>query len=258
MSSLEDLTYLRDETVAAVRDYYQFLAKMYLDEAHVIEPPPEGWAHITTCHSTLDKSREVIELLRHLPYIKCTLDDTVDAEGAPDCTFADWQDIFQRSADRRTIRIGTEDSSISDHVPKHVVGLTCGGSHNPRFLLDVKLGTVLWYKCPGDLSDDSSCETVDDDPYDYCSSEEEAEWRAEGVTWSIPNFFEELKHRFRQLNFIPLSSRKVVDVWKKSPPDYESMLAEVKEMYRQRGWPDLEQYDKNGCLRAIANFIEEH
>ncbi|KAF1945282.1 hypothetical protein EJ02DRAFT_451591 [Clathrospora elynae] len=257
MPSLEDITYARNETVAAVRNYYQFLTKMYLDEAKVIEPPPEGWAHITTRSFTLDKSKEVINLLRHLPYIKSTLNDTVDAEGAPDCAFADWQDIFQRGADCRTIRIGTEDSSISDNIPKYVVGLTCGGGYNPRFLLDVKLGTVLWYKCPGGISDDPSRETVDDDPYDHCS-EEEAEWRAEGQTWSIPDFFAELKDHFRRLNFVPLSSRKVVHVWKISPPDYGAMLAGVQDIYRQHGWPDLERYDKNECLKAVAKFIGEH
>jgi hypothetical protein len=244
MPNLEGITYSRDETVAAVRDYYQFLTKMYLDEGKVNEPPPEGWAHITTRSFTLDKSKEVINLLRHLPYIKSTLNDTVDAEGAPDCTFADWQDIFQRGADRRTIRIGTEDSSISDSIPKHVIGLTCGGSDNPRFLLDVKLGTIQWYGCPGGISDDPSRETVDDDPYDYYSEEEEAEWRAEGETWSIPNFF-------------AISSRKVVHVWKTFPPDYEAMIAGVQEIYSQHGWPDLERYDKNKCLKAVTKFIKE-
>ncbi|KAF2027194.1 hypothetical protein EK21DRAFT_115088 [Setomelanomma holmii] len=257
MPSLEDISYSRDETVTAIRNYYQFLTKMYLDEAYIIEPPLEGWAHITTRSVTLDKSKTVIELLRHLPYIKSALNDTVDAEGAPECTFADWQDIFQRGSDRRTIKIGTEDSSISDNIPKHVVGLTCGGSHNPRFLLDVKLGTILWYECPGEMSDNSSRETVEDDPCDYCSDDEEAEWRAEGETWSIPDFFEELKEQFRQLNFVPLSSRKVVDVWKTSPPEYEAMLAGVQEIYRQHGWLDLEQYHKNECLEAVAKFIEE-
>lgn len=257
MPSLEDITYSRDETIAAVRDYYQFLTKMYLDEAKVIEPPPEGWTHITNRSFTLDKSKEVINLLRHLPYIKSTLNDTIDAEGAPECAFADWQDIFQRGADRRTIKTGTEDSSISDAVPKHVIGLTCGGMYNPRFLLDVKLGTILWFECPGALSDDPSREPVNDDPYDYCSDEEEAEWRAEGETWSIPDFFAELKDRFRRLDFVPLSSRKVVHVWKTSPPDYEAMLAGVQEIYCQHDWPDFDRYDKNGCLKAVAEFLEE-
>jgi hypothetical protein len=257
MPSLEDITYSRDETVAAVRDYYQFLTKMYLDEAKVVEPPPEGWPDITTRSFTLDKSKEVIDLLRHLPYIKSTQNDTVDAEGAPECTFADWQDLFHRGADRKTIRIGTEGSAVSDNIPKHVVGLTCGGSYNPRFLLDVKLGTIQWYGCPGGISDNPSREPVEDDPYDFFPEEEEAEWRAEGEYWSIPDFFAELKDHFRRLNFVPLSSRKVVHVWKTSPPDYEAMLAGVQEIYRRHGWPDLERYDKTECLQAVTTLIEE-
>jgi hypothetical protein len=195
MPGLKDITYSRDGTVAAVRNYYQFLIKMYLDEAYVIEPPLEGWPHITARHATINKSKEVIDLLRHLPYIKCAFDNTVDAEGAPNCTFADWESIFESCLDRGTIKIGTEDISICDNIPKHVVGLTCGGNYNPKFLLDVKLGTVLWYECSGDLRENLGHETVDDDPYDYCEENEEAEWRAEGQTWSIPDFFQELKEQ---------------------------------------------------------------
>ncbi|KAL6712342.1 hypothetical protein ACN47E_000219 [Coniothyrium glycines] len=258
MPLLEDIEYSRDETVAAVRDYYQFLTKLYLDADKIIEPPADGWSHITNRHLTLDKSKKVIDLLRHLPYIKFTFDLTVDAEGAPDCTFADWQDLFRRSAGRQTIISGTEDAYIYEHVPKHVVGLTCGGNYNPRFLLDVKLGTISWYKCPAPLADNSSCEQIEDDPYDYCDNEQEAEWRAECGEWSVPDFFEELKNQFEQLNFVPLSARKVEHVWKSGPEDHKDMLAGVQDIYRQHGWPDLEQYDKTACLAAVDNFIAEH
>jgi hypothetical protein len=258
MPNLEDITYSRDETVTSVRDYYQFLTKMYLDEDKIIEPPLEGWPDITTRSFTLDKSKEVIHLLRHLPYIKTTHNDTIDAEGAPDCMFADWQDIFQRGSDRSKIRIGTEDSSISDHVPRHVIGLTCGGMYNPRFLLDVKSGTIQWYKCPGAISDEPTYEPVQDDPYDHFSEDEEAEWREDGETWAIPDFFAELKERFRRLDFVPLSDRRVVHVWKTGPPDYEAMIADVQEIYRKHGWSDLERYNKSECLKAVGKFIEEH
>ena len=257
MPELSEITYSRDDTVAAVRDYYQFLTKLYLDPSYIITPPPSGWPSITTQHSILDKCDEVIDLLRHLPYIKTTLNDTIDAEATPECTFADYHSIFTRCSDRKTITIGTEDPAISEFVPKHVIGLTCGGSSNPRFLLDVKLGTVLWYRCPEIVREGLMRETVEDDPYEYCEGSEEAEWRGEGETWAIADFFEELKGQYRRLAFVPLSSRKVVRGYKNGPPGYEDMLEGVRGVYRRFGWPDEERYDKRECLRAVAEFLEE-
>jgi hypothetical protein len=255
MPGLEDITYSRDETIAAVRDYYEFLNNLYLDKDKIIFPPPDGWPEITTRSFTLSKSKEVITLLKHLPYIKSTSNDTIDAEGAPNCSFADWRDIFARVAGREMITIGTEDSYISKHVSKHVVGLTCGGMYNPRFLLDVKQGTIQWYKCPGALVDEPIHEPVQDDPYDYCSEDEEAEWREDGGTWAIPDFFEELKERFRRLEFVPLSERRVADVWKTGTEDYAHMLVGVKEIYKRHGWPG-ERYVKGECLREVKAFVE--
>jgi hypothetical protein len=255
MPGLEDITYSRDETIAAVHDYYEFLTNLYLDKDKIIFPPPDGWPEITTRSFTLSKSKEVITLLKHLPYIKSTSNDAIDAEGAPNCSFADWRDIFARVAGRETITIGTEDSFISKHVSKHVVGLTCGGMYNPRFLLDVKQGTIQWYKCPGALVDEPIHEPVQDDPYDYCSEDEEAEWREDGGTWAIPDFFEELKERFRRLEFVPLSERRVADVWKTGTEDYAHMLVGVKEIYKRHGWPG-ERYVKGECLREVKAFVE--
>jgi hypothetical protein len=256
MPDLEDIIYSRDTTIAAVRDYYQFLTKLYLDEDKIIFPPPDGWPDITTRSFTLDKSKEVITLLKHLPYIKSALDDTTDAQGAPDCLFADWRDIFARGSSRTMIMAGTEDCSISSYVPRHVIGLTCGGMYNPRFLLDVKQGTIQWYACPGAIADEPIHEPVQDDPYDYCEEAEEAEWRANGETWAIPDFFEELKERFRRLEFVPLSERRVTGVWVAGPQDYQEMLEGVKGIFRRHGWPG-EGYGKGECLREVKGFIAE-
>jgi len=42
MPELSDIAYSRDATIAAFRDYYQFLTKMYLKESDVIEPPEDA------------------------------------------------------------------------------------------------------------------------------------------------------------------------------------------------------------------------
>ena len=257
MPELEDIHYSRSDTIATIRSYYHFLTQMYLDESYIIEPPSGGWPSITPHSATLSKSKEVIALLRHLPYIHTTHNDTVDAEAAPECKFADWQDIFERATSRRMVENSTEHRISDDGVPRHVVGLTFGGSFNPRFLLDVKLGTVLWSECPGEIDNEPLCETVDDDPYDYCATEGEAEWRAEGRDWPINEFFEELKGRFRRLEFVPVSGRRVVHVWMRGDAEFEGMVARVREVYREFGWPDLERYDKRACLEAIGRVLKE-
>lgn len=42
MPWFRDTTYSRDECIADIRNYLNFLTKMSLDEAYIIEPPPGG------------------------------------------------------------------------------------------------------------------------------------------------------------------------------------------------------------------------
>lgn len=42
MSMLEDISYSREASIAAVRDYYHFLTRMYMEESVVVEPPKGG------------------------------------------------------------------------------------------------------------------------------------------------------------------------------------------------------------------------
>lgn len=44
MPDLCDISYSRDACVAAICDYYEFLTKLYLDESHILKPPPGGWS----------------------------------------------------------------------------------------------------------------------------------------------------------------------------------------------------------------------
>lgn len=86
MPYLRDIHYSRNATVAAIRYYYKFITRMYLDEFEILEPPEGGWPHITP-EATEDcgKSEEVISLLRHLPYINSP---NRDNQGASYCEFA--------------------------------------------------------------------------------------------------------------------------------------------------------------------------
>jgi hypothetical protein len=95
------------------------------------------------------KSDEVMHLLAHLPYVS----DPADPDGidvAPDCLFADWQDLFPplvpheitQDPDAEGLRIITKSVELAELAPPHLFGLTCG--HRDRYImvLDTRLGII--------------------------------------------------------------------------------------------------------------------
>ncbi|KAL7913747.1 hypothetical protein GGI35DRAFT_475595 [Trichoderma velutinum] len=235
MPRLSEISYTSEECISAVRGYYKFLTKMYLNESDVIEPPAEGWPDITTSTMQgLGKTNEVVSLLRHLPYIREPRSDNDKIQSAGYSYFANWQDIgclLSRDPSQGTSEI---------------------------FLLDTELGIVLWYECPGEIKYNPSRETVEDDPYSYEEDEAQAEWRGECTAWAVSDFFEMLKDQFRELQFIPLNHRVVVDVYTKPGPGSAGMREMVQNVYREHGWPDMDKYRKVGCLKAVQKALEEH
>ena len=68
------MAYDRDVVVNCIKRHYELLVKAaYLDPAEVRYPPDEGWSDEQLTVDVLrafGRSEEVIDLLRHLPYIK--------------------------------------------------------------------------------------------------------------------------------------------------------------------------------------------
>jgi hypothetical protein len=186
MPELSEISYSRDETIRAVRDYYSFLAELYVEESDIIEPPKGGWPSITPDSlRCMGKTDEVIALLRHLPYIRRPSDDIDAVHGTPGCYFADWQSLAINAGedDGEGLRVCSEGAPLWADVPSHVISLTHGGRDNTAFLLDTQLGTVHWPECDGELrynfNDDASwIEPVLDDADDY-APENEVEWRSD-------------------------------------------------------------------------------
>ncbi|KAF2127847.1 hypothetical protein P153DRAFT_294859 [Dothidotthia symphoricarpi CBS 119687] len=248
MVHLCDVSYSRDATVAAIRDYYRFLVAMYLDESEVIEPPEGGWPSINSnTWENLDKTDTVISLLRHLPYIRDN--GAVAIDGAPDCNFANWQ-ALALDPDGKKVKTYTELDPDEGSVPPHVVGLTEGGEISPFFLLDTKLGIVHWYECFSPIREDPR--QVENSPEDW-APDEEAEWRDSGAVWAIEDFFEVLKSHFRKLNFVPIGTRTVKDVWIEGLED--GMLTAVQAIYHRHNWPDLGRYRKKECMEEVQAMM---
>jgi len=98
---------------------------------------------------------------------------------------------------------------------------------------------------------------VDDDPYDYCENEQEAKWR-DGACWAISDFFKTLKEQFRELSFIPISTDEVIGHYGRDRPGEEDMRPMLQNIYREHGWPNLDQYRKDECLKAVQKALVEH
>lgn len=65
------MPYNRDEVVASVTKFYDFLTThLHFYPSELESPPPDGWSQITSSRfSCQRKSDTVINLLRHLPYL---------------------------------------------------------------------------------------------------------------------------------------------------------------------------------------------
>ncbi|KAK2007470.1 hypothetical protein LZ32DRAFT_610334 [Colletotrichum eremochloae] len=256
MTELDDISYSREECIAAISDYYSFLTKMYLIEEDVVQPPECGWPSITSENmARLGKTDEVISLLRHLPYIRKPY-SWDNPQGAAYCYFADWPRMAQGKMTGDELRLVSESPELYENVPPHVISITSGGRDNPVFLLDTELGIVYWWGCPGEIRKQPIREEVSDDPYDW-APENEADWRSDAARWAVKDFFEILKNEFITLSFIPINSRIVLDIYAKRYPPCEGWKERVQAIYSHHGWPSLENFRKDECLKAIKAALTE-
>lgn len=259
MVSVEEVTYSRDECIEAVRDFIAFATKMYLEESAFVSPPSGGWPNIThQSMQSLGKTDEVIELLRRLPY-PSDPDPDRRPQVMPALAFAAWQ-LDKAGQSPMPYRMATE-GMIFEDVPAHVVGLARRRRNDHGVLLDIQLGVVFWHEAAMEFKSFSPYPTVtdvvDSDDEDEMP-EGEFEWRGCRTVWSIPDFFATLKHNFKELHFVPMSRRRVVDGWYGPGEHGQEAVDMVKGIYRAHGWPDLERYRKTECLKAVYAALREH
>ncbi|KAK4117919.1 hypothetical protein N656DRAFT_774140 [Canariomyces notabilis] len=261
------MDYSREETVAAVQDFIAFATKMYLDETAYESPPSTGWPSITPdSMRPFGKTDEVVDLLRHLPY-PSDEDPDKRPQVMPALSFAAFQlDDFglSESADgARTLRIATEGYMIFQHVPAHVVGLAMRQRNDHGVLLDAKLGVVFWHEAATEFKWLSPFPVVmglveGEGKGGNAMAPGERAWRECETVWSIPDFFATLKHNLKELHFVPMSRRRVVDGWYGPHEHGQEAVEMVKGIYRVHGWPDLERYRKEDCMKAIYTALSEN
>lgn len=268
MPTLNEITYSREATIAAVRDFYQFLVDMFLPEDFINEPPSEGWPSVTKERvALLGKNDEVLELMRRLPYLG---DEIQLIARAP---VANWPVLL---ADHEwvggvtpfepdDVRIMTEGLDWP-HVPSSAFGLTCGGRNNEIFILDTQFGTVHWVETPFNWNNKSIRPPVTEpnggsDPFDDCTPENEHCWR-KWSAWSITDFFEILKNELRTLKSVPVDPHQI-EHWfkgletKKDLGGSGALTLAVRHAYQEHGWPDMSVYQKDKCQDAVDKLIDD-
>lgn len=186
MPSVSDISYSRERTIAAIRDYYRFLVSMYLDEADMLEPPEGGWPFIPPNGWTnFDKTDEdeVIALLRELPYLRAG----AETNGVPYTVFADWQ-CTAEEIDGQDLKEWSEPDPDEAEISAHVVVPTVLSEISSAILLDTELGVIYWYECRGDVKG-GEFQEIEGGLYDWVDDdlmpEDQVEWRAGSGMWPI-------------------------------------------------------------------------
>ena len=74
-SPLTETFYSRGEIIAAIQEFYELLIKLpYIAPNALVLPPKEGWSGVNAEElRRRGKTEEVIELLRHLPYLRAPM-----------------------------------------------------------------------------------------------------------------------------------------------------------------------------------------
>lgn len=133
--------YSRDEAVSAIRSFYQFFSTLpSLPPEYIWEPPSGGWAEINS-HSLghLGKNKDVIDLLRHIPYIN-------DTQIAFQTTAIDYaSDAMNWYRDKNAIQRECLVPFAAGEIPEEVVVLTDGGKWGSWLLLDTKAGELGYF-----------------------------------------------------------------------------------------------------------------
>lgn len=157
---------LHDETIAAIKDYFNFLVKMYMDPTDIEEPPEGGWPNITKeTMRDLKKDDDVIALLRHLPRISLAKRPEV----LPGCLLMDWKvsadDLINGEIEGETLRAMSQgwDYQFRGKIPKHCLGLTLIDRDEDVIIINTGDGMVYWQVCPPQVKEFASPQPGDSD-----------------------------------------------------------------------------------------------
>jgi hypothetical protein len=132
--------YDQQEIITQLTDFYQFLSTLpYIEPSAVLTPPSLGWPNVTKENfSELGKNDEVINLLKHLPYIDLSGHQYVIA---PDTYPTDYRgEAFQHEVTKESIGRCTPLGDVE--FPEWVINLTHGSRDGTYVMLDTTDGKI--------------------------------------------------------------------------------------------------------------------
>jgi hypothetical protein len=143
-----DLTYSRDDTVREIASYYDFLSTIYLPPAVIKRPPPGGWPEITSAYlGCLHKNEEVINLIRHLPFVqRDEYDDLYNIFSSTAAVDFTGELVRKKFASDSPLKAElVEPGKSYGDIPAHVLTLAtpAEGRIGYYFLIDTERGTAV-------------------------------------------------------------------------------------------------------------------
>lgn len=146
-SQLLETVDMQTEVTTALRDFYNFLARLpWLEPSDVLEPPTGGWPNINRNNfASLHKSDAVIELLKHLPYVRM---DGVSGRYSNERYSLVWsthpidyrRDYFQNIGPEINCWEVPDTRERDFHFPEWVVALAYGKLNGVYIMLDTTDG----------------------------------------------------------------------------------------------------------------------
>ncbi|KAJ5678351.1 uncharacterized protein N7477_003984 [Penicillium maclennaniae] len=238
-------TYNREAATSAITDLYESLTTLlYVEPTDILYPPPGGWPHITQeneAFASLNKTDEVIELLRHLPY----LDSRRNA-----WYIRPWSTIcdYVNKDPRKYVSVVPDEFKF----PPWVINITDSGRYGKSLIFDTSDGTATEYALDGFIYKPDYAE--DDPRY----------WRVECEpdTEPLVDRLGYYKQRFQKLNWIPEVQK--VGSWPRVYEWYEEPTGSygddkgkmIRDIYLEYGWPDF--FDREACQQALEKFYYDH
>ncbi|KAB5583470.1 hypothetical protein GE09DRAFT_302667 [Coniochaeta sp. 2T2.1] len=245
--------YNRAVAIAAISDFYHFLTHLpRLSESDIIDAPAAGWPELTDAFlAPLAKSQAVNDLIRHLPYISDG--EERNSQIAPEGTSV----VRYNGPDVRwSIEKGVIDGTLTPvgagRIPPHVAVLTDAGRYGSWLLLDTEEGTSLPQEgkltgvIQGTITDYIQFERPE---RSTPSADSPDHWRAYR-TLPIAEFFEEWKAKYLLAEWVVLPE-EVDDAVRYR---FDAETDEVREIYREHGWPDAFRQDE--CRRALIEWCD--
>ncbi|KAJ9156782.1 hypothetical protein NKR19_g4209 [Coniochaeta hoffmannii] len=227
--------YSRDAAVASIQDFYLFLTRLpCLSPSDIKSAPPPGWPELTDSFlGALGKTPVVNDLIRHLPYISS--DGESNVQIAPETSVIRWDGPDVRWSVEKGAVQGTLSPFGAGDVPAHVCVLTEAGRYGSWLMLDTEAGTITDYI----QFEKPERQTPGVDSPDH--------WRAYR-TLPLAEFFEEWKDKYRRLEWVVVPEDEDDGVRYR----FDAETDDVREIYRQYGWPDA--FRRDDCREALKEW----